>query len=246
MPVLRAGQRRVTSGGGSPAFDPSSLSWLFWMDPAVGKSLTGSVVNSWASAVGAISFNEIAGSGPLYVASGINSQPSIQYNGTSEFLRHSVPAAFYSDKDFSFYIACNGTNAEAIGALFSERSSTANTRRVAFYFDTRNATFAASNYAPDGTSRTINWASEQAIGTKIISVVKNGANLNLWDGGVLVGTVSSSATFPGSPNSMQLGQQQAGNVFFTGQMGDVFYATSAHDATTRQNMEAWLAAKYIP
>lgn len=132
----------IISGGNTP-FNPIDLNPLIYLDANVGVTESAGLVSAWADQSGNNNdFTQVTGSlQPEYQATGLNSLPSIYFNGTDEMISATLSSAF---QEMSFYAVFVQTSPTATGPSIIGQTSGTNNKRI---FTT----------PPDAASRVFLW-----------------------------------------------------------------------------------------
>ena len=121
---------KISGFGAAPApFNPIDLNPLIYLDANVGVTESAGLVSAWADQSGNNNdFTQVTGSlQPEYQATGLNSLPSIYFDGTEEMISATLSSAL---QEMSFYAVFVQTSPTAIGPSIIGQTSGTNNKRI--------------------------------------------------------------------------------------------------------------------
>ena len=209
--------------------------------------------------------NAVSGVNPTFVASGLNFNPTILFNGTSHRLATASTSLFSSNSSpVSFFTVFNTTNNSGQRFLVNQRFNNNCATNIQLGYTTGFG--GVGNYglhtgcgnaavAPDGTIPNNTY---QMMSTLILNTGTTPANINTFRNGASVSVSNNGAGYTsagsyetstqnvpieiGVRNDAYLGSSYNG--FHVGNIGEIIIYTSTPTAIERRQVESYLALKY--
>ncbi|TAG95467.1 MAG: LamG domain-containing protein, partial [Bacteroidetes bacterium] len=209
--------------------------------------------------------NAVSGSNPTFVASGLNFNPTILFNGTSHRLATASTSLFSSNSSpVSFFTVFNTTDNSGQRFLVNQRFNNNCVTNIQLGYATGfggvgnyglhtgcgNAAVAPNSTIPNSTY--------QMMSTLILNTGTTPANINTFRNGASVSVSNDGAGYTsagsyetstqnvpieiGVRNDAYLGSGYNG--FHVGNIGEIIIYTSTPTATERRQVESYLALKY--
>jgi len=235
---------KVSGFGVAPApFNPIDLNPLIYLDANVGVTESAGLVSAWADQSGNNNdFTQVTGSlQPEYQATGLNSLPSIYFDGTEEMISATLSSAL---QEMSFYAVFVQTSPTAVGPTIIGQTSGATNKRI---FIT----------PPDGDSRVFLWdggtssviasSVEYNYLTPIVAAFRENTDASgdgkINDGAFSIGESVTSATSSYLP--IKLGNRGAGAARrLVGKISELIIYPTVHTDSQSSQVIDYLMAKW--
>jgi hypothetical protein len=182
---------------------------------------------------------------PLWVASASNSQPAMQFDGTTFLKSAAVDEQAGSNDVTIIAVAVPASTQPAYASLVDLSSDTAHgfvmgqlggaTNQYQLWF--MDAAQSGWYSSPAATAN--------AGQSEVISVVKNGATAASFLNGVAQGTSTVPASMLDPVAALAVGNRASGNYGYNGEIAEVLVYNRALSDTERQQVEAALEAEYV-
>lgn len=220
-------------------FAPSDIAGLkgWWKADALALS-DSAAVNPWTDSSGGGFDLALYVSAPIFKTSIVNGKPVVRFDGASNALETTADSIPSSYTVFAVAKAASiSAAAHSIVTFGSTSFSNVILRRdtatLNFYQLTAPATYANVAEASGIASGTWNY----------FTANWDGANIHLWRNGTLKGT-SVATTIQTTGSHLGVGFDYQSGAYWDGDIAEVLVYDSALGTTDRQNVEAYLAAKY--
>jgi hypothetical protein len=183
---------------------------------------------------------------PLWVATALNGQPAVQFDGSTFLKTASAMDEQAGSNDVTVItVAVPGATQPAYASLVDLSSDTAHGFVVG---QLGNATNQYQLWFMDAAQS--GWysspaASATAGAIQVLSVVKNGATALSYLNGTTQGTATVPSTLLAPVAALAVGNRASGNYGYAGQIAEVLVYNRALSDTERQQIEAALTAKYL-
>ncbi len=209
-----------------------------WLRADAGTSTTteGAAVSSWANQING-DIND-GGLAPSYSTNGINFNPSVTFNGTTNFL------SYDNVSDWGL----QGTNNFHIYSVVKENAQSNHTIIAA---NPINSTFQylLSNSKQGITRQDVIFlhTGNNVLGSSanLLQVKRNGTIFNSVNNGLGDTPSTSSYSFPATSTTMFIGSRPGGSQYFNGNISElVVYAPTTHSAIDESKIQSYLALKY--
>lgn len=228
------------------AFTPSSISNLkFWFDGSVGVTKnTSDQVTSWDNIGSSEDATNSAANAPVWNSRGssTNQNPVLDFNGSSQWLAHTTSTGMQLKSALTVFLVVQYDAVATDRRIIQDYSAEEN---IPFWVDGGNV---LSRISTGGSGS----AAAGTLGsTYVYSLVFDGSQpdnatrLKRWRDGVqetlsFTGTIGASTA---NTAGIRLGRSNSAN-YFDGRMGEVIIYDAALSTTNRQNVEAYLTAKW--
>lgn len=185
-------------------------------------------------------FRSLTGTGPMIWNGSaivtINGEPALDFSvGNTYFQTTSKPFDILDENSIISTVYRTQAANNTIQGIFEERTNNS-AQRVVQYSDTSSTNLLNSNYAPDGTNRTLDLLAKSDPSTNYItSQSKIGSDVESFLNGVLQDSVISTASFP-TVTAFALGRQLAGNLFFNGLWSETVIQTTNVNSINRDTL----------
>lgn len=234
-------------------FNPRSLTglavWLDAQDAASFTYSTGQDVSAWADKSGNsnTASQGTAGNQPLYVASGINGKPAVQFydDSTAKFLSAADSASMDYTTFTMFVVYKRATDLGAVEHLAGKYITTGNQREFRMSILSTNPV--QDTISADGTGATV--TSVNTMGgvptgyAQISEMTGNGTTLsgtrNTWSGGS-----TGATTYFNGTGAFTLGGRDAGADPFSGYIGEVIFYNRALSDSEKTQVYNYLSSKW--
>ena len=235
--------------GLSPWPAPAVVSGLrSWFSASLGVVKdSGNHVSQWADLSGhGFHVGQTGALEPLWVAAATNSQPAVQFDGTTFLKTKTVVDATAGSNDLTVIaVAVPAATQPAYASLVDLSSDTA---RGFVVGQLANATNQFQLWFMDAAQA--GWNSSPAAGatasaTQVLTVVKSGTNAASYLNGTAQGTTTVPAAMLDPVAALAVGNRASGNYGYNGKIAEVLVYNRALSDTERQSVEAALTAKYI-
>ena len=175
----------------------------------------------------AVNQPQIVDSGALITT---NLKPSIKFNGTSNFMDTSVIASTVLDSNSLASVVFESQSISDIQGVFYEQDVSLGDRRIGIYSDT-GINEVHSIYRAGTSPLFNNFGSTQPTNTqRLLTLNRSSNDVYAYAEGVLIDSVNSSETFANSTN-LELGWQQAGSLYFGGNIQEAILFSSSLNRT---------------
>ena len=201
----------------------------------VGVGNDGFVSKWYDQSISGIDFTQInAANQPKIVDSGAlittNLKPSIKFNGTSDFMDTSVIASTVLDSNSLASVVFESQSTSDIQGVFYEQDILLGDRRIGIYSDTGVNEY-HSIYRADASPLFNSFGSSQPTNTqRLLTLNRSSNDVYAYAEGALIDSVNSSQTFVNSTN-LELGWQQAGSLYFGGNIQEAILFSSSLNRT---------------
>jgi len=217
------------TSGPPPLFPPTTHLLEAWLsDTGVFEAGTG--VDSWLGAHAGLDAKQSNDAKrPTYTLASLGGQPTLDFNGTSDFLSLSSGLAS-TGSDHTTFIVMTHTNAASQN-----------------FFDFGTGRFAMRIGTPAGTVEAFDVANRQvgviAGGTRVLTYRQSGTTFSAYNGSTLIGSIASSGNALGGTAAMGANFLGTG-AYSTAKIAAIMVYNAALDATARGNVLAFTTAKY--
>ena len=217
-----------------------------WYNPSTLQH-TGSVVTSWSDA-SANGYNiTTANASPVYSASGgPNGLPSMQLNGTNQYLSSSVVImsnlvsttayTIYAVFQITSYTGANNTNFSQTGSVFQAATS------AEIGMGTGSSDLLAGHKPSGGQVTQVGPATSTGI-TVIVEMYYDGTNINLRVNGTGYGPTAAGSV-GNLGGDLQIGADVALAHFFKGYISELIFYNTTLSSGNRTTMRTCLGSKY--
>ena len=230
-------------GGGGGPFNPIDLNPLIYLDANVGVTESAGLVSAWADQSGNNNdFTQVTGSlQPEYQATGLNSLPSIYFDGTEEMISATLSSAL---QEMSFYAVFVQTSASAIGPTIIGQTSGATNKRI---FTTPPDADSRVFLWDGGTGSVIASSVEYNYLTPIVAAFRENTDASgdgkINDGAFSIGESVTSATSSDLP--IKLGNRGAGAARrLVGKISELIIYPTVHTDSQSSQVIDYLMAKW--
>jgi len=230
-------------GGGGGPFNPIDLNPLIYLDANVGVTESAGLVSAWADQSGNNNdFTQVTGSlQPEYQATGLNSLPSIYFDGTEEMISATLSSAL---QEMSFYAVFVQTSASAIGPTIIGQTSGATNKRI---FTTPPDSDSRVFLWDGGTGSVIASSVEYNYLTPIVAAFRENTDASgdgkINDGAFSIGESVTSATSSDLP--IKLGNRGAGAARrLVGKISELIIYPTVHTDSQSSQVIDYLMAKW--
>lgn len=222
------------------AFDPTSIAGLkLWLKADALALSDGATVGTWPDLSG--SGNDFGGGvSPIFKTNIVNGKSIVRFNGSTQYLGNQTASIVVGNYTI-FVVASSASVSAGSHAVFSTGqvgmfNRSAMIRRDA---DTLNHFHFDTGYVSAGETSAI-----VAGAWNVITADWNGSNIHLWRNGTLK-NITGSTLIGNTGTSTSIGIDQASGMdAWDGDIAEVLVYNSALSTTDRQNVEAYLKAKY--
>ena len=228
------------AGGG---FNPIDLNPLIYLDANVGVTESAGLVSAWADQSGNNNdFTQVTGSlQPEYQATGLNSLPSVYFDGTEEMISATLSSAL---QEMSFYAVFVQTSASAIGPTIIGQTSGATNKRI---FTTPPDADSRVFLWDGGTGSVIATSTEYNYLTPIVAAFRENTDASgdgkINDGAFSIGESVTSATSSDLP--IKLGNRGAGAARrLVGKISELIIYPTVHTNSQSSQVIDYLMAKW--
>lgn len=239
------GASEIYSSAAPPAaWTPADLgaSLALWLDADDASTITlnGSDVSQWddKSGNGRNATQAVAASQPTYAATGFNSKPTLQFDGTSDFMRADAAAVAIGSQAFTLMSAARFPTA---GFLFSLRESAGGTTRG--YIQRANANELNSAWGDPSVSPPVLSVVDST--NNILGAQKRtGGVVESFANGVGGGTATASFSAPFAVLALGAFSTTITNNWSNSWFSEIVIATGTMTTADRQKLEGYLAWKW--
>jgi len=230
-------------GGGGGPFNPIDLNPLIYLDANVGVTESAGLVSAWADQSGNNNdFTQVTGSlQPEYQATGLNSLPSVYFDGTEEMVSGTLSSTL---QEMSFYAVFVQTSASAIGpTIIGQTSGTTNKRIFTTPPDSDSRVFLWDG----GTGSVIASSVEYNYLTPIVVAFRENTDASgdgkINDGSFSIGESVTSATSSNLP--IKLGNRGSGAARrLVGKISELIIYPTVHTDLQSSQVINYLMAKW--
>ncbi len=197
-------------------------------------------VNSWADQSPNRNNATQAGSArPLWVASAINGQPALRFDGAIDCM--TIPhKAGLNFSDLSFFAAVAFRDTASVQALFAKDEGGGPVNKWIYWFLSGTMDM---HVQPGGIHGSSIGFTPPANKVTILEMVKQGGNYIHYQNGSGLGTTPTSPSLPIINADLTIGQAE-GHYFLNGDLAEVLMYNTAISTSQRQTIENYLMVKY--
>ena len=192
-----------------------------------------------------------AGKAPTYLASGLNSQPGLTFNGTSNTMATTFNLVKNAGARTMIAVINNGTAGAGANSVIAEYGESWNyneTYGLAFQTSTAASHNSTNAIGVSVYGNTLSFSSSDTPSTapRMIEAVYSGTAHSVYVNGVAKGTLTAAINTCGGGGGMglQIGSDFQGTSFFAGEIYELLFFNQALSTTDRQAVEAYLRTKY--
>ena len=247
---LLALDARAQSGPGGIGTTDGTSSLVLWLRANAGVTTSGSDVTDWAdqSGYGHDAFQATSSRQPTFVASGMNGEPVIQFDGTAKWLTISDADSLDDTEGLTMFVVFDAaTNDGNPYGLVSKRVSSASQQAYSLFLYTGGNMYLDI----DGNDQRFNNGSSYSTGTDYISTARFDGNASgdesaLYTNGGEDATNSESETAIGNYTSdLFIGalNDSYGN-YFDGDIAEIIIYRRSLNEVEKFKVEDYLAEKY--
>ena len=234
---------KVSGFGGGGPFNPIDLNPLIYLDANVGVTESAGLVSAWADQSGNNNdFTQVTGSlQPEYQATGLNSLPSVYFDGTEEMVSGTLSSTL---QEMSFYAVFVETSASASGPTIIGQTSGATNKRI---FTTPPDSDSRVFLWDGGTGSVIASSVEYNYLTPIVVAFRENTDASgdgkINDGSFSIGESVTSATSSNLP--IKLGNRGSGAARrLRGKISELIIYPTVHTDSQSSQVIDYLMAKW--
>lgn len=241
----------VTSGSGGSAINPGTVANLnLWLDASVGITLNGADVSAWAdqSGSGNNATQGVAANQPAFSATGLNGNPTIEFDGVDEFLQCNGPVASFVGEDlpYTFFVVQNAGPSITNGAWLNFGTTVANSSLNDYRFVTQSTPRILHQIA-DGVGVANIVANENVSANQIYVILNSGTSGSIYRQNTLLSGPTAMNRGAITPTNGWIGAIKpgvVGQVYWTGKISEIILYTRALSQSEREGIVAYLKGKY--
>ena len=194
-------------------------------------------------------FDATAVTGPELITNGVNFNPTINFNGSDEFMQ--ISSGVLGNSSYTnlwVYSVVKPTNIDD-SYIFQEEGTDSN-----YYFDQRIPSTDNTFSYSIGTSNTLFTTSTISnfennfnifnFGSSTTTATPSGARKAFYKNGEQINTDNNSETLTGGNNSFYIGSQEGNERYFEGEIAELIVYSSIPSAIEQQKIQSYLAIKY--